>query len=108
MNIHEYQAKRMLSRNGIKIPKGRIAYTADEARRAAKEVTDKGPWCSRRRSSRRPAPPGHFLEEKAGSRGGIRQVERLRDLWAEADAMLGSTLVTKQTGAGKTGQPPVC
>ena len=44
MNIHEYQAKRMLSRNGIKIPKGRIAYTADEARRAAKEVTDKGPW----------------------------------------------------------------
>ena len=98
MNIHEYQAKRMLSRNGIKIPKGRIAYTADEARRAAKEVTDKGPWMLKAQIQSGARAAGHFLEEKAGSRGGIRQVERLRDLWAEADAMLGSTLVTKQTG----------
>lgn len=44
MNIHEYQAKRILSGNGIKIPKGKIAYTADEARRAAKAVTARGPW----------------------------------------------------------------
>ena len=73
MNIHEYQAKRMLSRNGIKIPKGRIAYTADEARRAAKEVTDKGPWMLKAQIQSGARAAGHFLEEKAGSRGGIRQ-----------------------------------
>ena len=35
MNIHEYQAKKILSENGINIPKGMIAYTPLEAKKAA-------------------------------------------------------------------------
>jgi succinyl-CoA synthetase beta subunit len=35
MKIHEYQAKQILARYGVRIPRGEIAYTKDEARRAA-------------------------------------------------------------------------
>lgn len=34
MNIHEYQAKKILSQYGISIPKGMIAYTPHEAKKA--------------------------------------------------------------------------
>ncbi len=98
MNIHEYQAKRILSGNGIKIPKGKIAYTADEARRAAKAVTARGPWMLKAQIQSGARGSGRFLEAKAGSRSGIRMVSSLRDLGTEAEAMLGSTLVTRQTG----------
>lgn len=99
MNIHEYQAKQILNRNGIKIPKGKIAYTAEEARRAAKAVTAKGPWVLKAQIQSGARNSGRFLEPRAGSRGGIRLVHSLKDLSVEAEAMLGSTLVTKQTGA---------
>lgn len=99
MNIHEYQAKRLLSQNGIKIPKGKIAYTANEARRAAKDVSAKGPWMLKAQIQSGARNAGHFLEARAGERGGIRLVESIKDLWTEADSMLGSTLVTQQTGA---------
>ena len=98
MNIHEYQAKRLLSQNGIKIPKGKIAYTANEARYAAKSVSAKGPWMLKAQIQSGARNSGHFLEAKAGKKGGIRLVESIKDLWTEADSMLGSTLVTKQTG----------
>lgn len=99
MNIHEYQAKRLLSQNGIKIPKGKIAYTANEARRAAKIVSAKGPWMLKAQIQSGARNSGHFLEPRAGQGGGIRLVESIKNLWTEADSMLGATLVTKQTGA---------
>lgn len=99
MNIHEYQAKQILSRNGIKIPKGKIAYTALESKRVAKQVSDKGPWMLKSQIQSGARNSGKFLEEKAGHRGGIRLVDSLRDLTEEAQKMLGSTLVTKQTDA---------
>ena len=37
LNIHEYQAKEILSRNGVAVPKGRIAFTLDEVEAGAKE-----------------------------------------------------------------------
>lgn len=98
MNIHEYQAKLILSRNGIKIPKGKIAYTAAEAKRVARQVSDKGPWMLKAQIQSGARNSGHFLEERAGDKGGIRLVKNLRDLAAEAEQMLGSTLVTGQTG----------
>ena len=98
MNIHEYQAKQILSHNGIKVPKGKIAYTPNEAKQAAKEVSAKGPWMLKAQIQSGARNNGHFIEAKAGTKGGIRLVESLRDLTTEAEAMLGSTLVTKQTG----------
>ena len=44
MNIHEYQAKRILSQYGIKIPKGGVAYTPTEAKKVASRASSKGPW----------------------------------------------------------------
>ena len=44
MNIHEYQAKKIFEQYGIKIPKGKIAYTPAEAVEVAQEVSKKGPW----------------------------------------------------------------
>ena len=97
MNVHEYQAKQLLNYNGIKIPKGKIAYTANEARQVAKIVNAKGPWILKAQIQSGARNSGHFLEPKAGTQGGIRQVRSLKDLWKEAESMLGSTLVTKQT-----------
>ena len=43
MNIHEYQAKKILAEYGVKVPKGMIAYTPNEVRNAAEKVSSKGP-----------------------------------------------------------------
>ena len=38
MNIHEYQAKSLLAKYGVPVPKGGVAYTADEAEKVAKDL----------------------------------------------------------------------
>ncbi|MBT3807988.1 MAG: succinate--CoA ligase subunit beta, partial [Rhodospirillaceae bacterium] len=38
MNIHEYQAKGLLAKFGVSVPRGAVAYTPDEASKAAKEL----------------------------------------------------------------------
>ena len=103
MDIHEYQAKKILSSNGIKIPKGRIAYTPAEARKVAKEVSARGPWVLKAQIQSGARKKGYFLEEKTGRGGGIRQIKKRADIIKNAEQMLGSTLVTIQTGPkGKT------
>lgn len=98
MNIHEYQAKKILSRYGVKIPKGVIAYTPNEAREAADKVSEKGPWVLKAQIQSGARKNGYFLEKDAGAEGGIRIVTSRRKIRANADEMLGSTLVTVQTG----------
>lgn len=98
MNIHEYQAKQLLSQNGIKIPRGKIAYTVAEAKRAAKAVSAKGPWMLKAQIQSGARKSGRFLEAKAGTEGGIRLIKRLSEIEPQAEQMLGSTLVTRQTG----------
>ena len=41
MNIHEYQAKSILHKNGVQIPEGKVASTINEAIIAAKEISEK-------------------------------------------------------------------
>ncbi len=38
MNIHEYQAKALLAKYGVAVPRGRVAYTAKEAEEVAREL----------------------------------------------------------------------
>ncbi len=103
MNIHEYQAKKILSRYGVTIPRGKIAYTPNEAKNAALHVSLRGPWMLKAQIQSGAREKGHFIEEKAGKGGGIRLIHRRRDIVAEAEKMLGSTLQTLQTGPkGKT------
>jgi len=98
MNIHEYQAKKILNRYGINIPKGGIAYTPGEAKRVAAQSSFRGPWILKAQIQSGARNKGYFLEKKAGNRGGIRQVKSRRDIVKQAEQMLGSTLVTVQTG----------
>lgn len=98
MNIHEYQAKKILQDYGIQIPKGGVAYTALEAKRQALKASKKGPWMLKSQIQSGARSHGSFLEPRAGSKGGIRRIKLSTDIEKEADKMLGSTLVTSQTG----------
>jgi len=100
MNIHEYQGKELLRRYGVAVLDGHVAWTADEAVEAAKKLP--GPVYvvkSQIHAGGRGA--GRFKEDPNG-KGGVRVVKSIEDVKAAAEAMIGKTLVTKQTGpAGK-------
>jgi succinyl-CoA synthetase beta subunit len=101
MNIHEYQAKELLKRHGVAVPDGFVAWTPDEAVAAAGKLP--GPVYvvkSQIHAGGRGA--GRFADDPNG-KGGVRLARSLDDVRAAADAMLGHTLVTKQTGpAGRS------
>ena len=87
MNIHEHQAKAVLSEFGIPVPQGRPAFTVDEATAAASELG--GPvWVVK----------AQIHAGGRGKGGGVKVVRSIDDLKAEATRMLGMTLVTHQTG----------
>ncbi len=98
MNIHEYQAKKILSQYGIQIPRGGIAYTPTEAKRVAGRTSLRGPWVLKAQIQSGARNEGYFLEKKAGNKGGIRLSKTRRDILKQSEQMLGSTLVTVQTG----------
>jgi succinyl-CoA synthetase beta subunit len=100
MNIHEYQAKELLRRYGVAVLDGYVAWNAEEAAEAARKLP--GPVYvvkSQIHAGGRGA--GHFTDDPNG-KGGVRVVKSVEDAKAAAAAMIGHTLVTKQTGeAGK-------
>jgi succinyl-CoA synthetase beta subunit len=96
MNIHEYQAKELLKRHGVPVPDGYVAWTPDEAATAAAKLP--GPVYvvkSQIHAGGRGA--GRFADDPNG-KGGVRLARSLEEVRAASDAMLGHTLVTKQTG----------
>ncbi len=101
MNIHEYQAKALLRSYGAPVSDGRVVLKADEAKIAASELD--GPlWVVKAQIHAGGRGKGHFKEADAGSAGGVRMAKSVEEAEKEAKAMLGRTLVTKQTGpAGK-------
>ncbi len=87
MNIHEYQAKALLREYGVATLRGRVAYTPEEAEQVAREL------------------PGPIWVVKAqihaggrGKAGGVKIARSIEEVRQLADAMLGTTLVTHQTG----------
>ena len=101
MNIHEYQAKALLRSYGAPVSDGRVVLKADEAKIAASEMD--GPlWVVKAQIHAGGRGKGRFKEADAGSAGGVRMAKSVEEAEKEAKAMLGRTLVTKQTGpAGK-------
>jgi succinyl-CoA synthetase beta subunit len=96
MNIHEYQAKELLKHYGVAVPDGYVAWTPDEA--AAATVKLPGPVYvvkSQIHAGGRGA--GHFADDPTG-KGGVRLARSVDEVKAAAEAMVGHTLVTKQTG----------
>jgi succinyl-CoA synthetase beta subunit len=87
MNLHEYQAKKLLAGYGVPVPAGRVAHTADEAVAAAQALGGKV-WVVK-------------AQVHAGGRGKAGGVKLTRDpaaVRAAAAEMLGRRLATKQTG----------
>lgn len=100
MNIHEYQAKRLLDKFGVTVPRGGVAYTPDEAERVAKELGG-DVWVVKSQIHAGGRGAGRFKDAPDGA-GGVRVVTAVEDVSDNARAMLGHVLVTKQTGeAGK-------
>lgn len=96
MNLHEYQGKEILSRYGVKVQRGIVATTADEAVEAAKKLTaETGTgW--------------HVIKAQvhAGGRGkggGVKLAKNLDEVREKATEIIGMQLITPQTGKdGKT------
>ncbi len=89
MNIHEYQAKVLLAKYGVAVPRGGVAFTPDDAMNAARELG--GPvWVVK----------AQIHAGGRGKGGGVKVVNSLEDVDQAARAMLGMTLVTHQTGPG--------
>src|SRR6201997_3296406 len=100
MNIHEYQAKSLLQKFGVAVPKGGVAYTPQEAEKVAQGLT--GPvYVVKAQIHAGGRGAGRFKDNPQG-KGGVRVVKSLDEVAANAKEMLGHVLVTKQTGpAGK-------
>ncbi len=100
MNIHEYQGKELIRRYGVAVLDGHVAWTPEEAVEAARKLP--GPVFvvkSQIHAGGRGA--GRFADDPGG-KGGVRIARSLDEVRAAAEAMIGHTLVTKQTGpAGK-------
>ena len=96
MNLHEYQGKNILNAFGVKIQRGLVATTPEEAVAAAKQLTEETGtgW--------------HVIKAQvhAGGRGkggGVKLAKNLDEVQSIADQILGMQLVTPQTSAeGKT------
>ncbi|MGB1117290.1 MAG: ADP-forming succinate--CoA ligase subunit beta [Parvibaculales bacterium] len=87
MNIHEYQAKQVLGAYQVPVPRGHVAFTPDEAVKAAEELG--GPvWVVK----------AQIHAGGRGKGGGVKVVKSLDEVREEATRMLGMTLVTHQTG----------
>jgi succinyl-CoA synthetase beta subunit len=87
MNIHEYQAKEILRKNGVAVLDGRVATTPDEAEAAAQELG--GGLC---------VVKAQIHAGGRGKAGGVKLAKTPQEAHAHATALLGSTLVTHQTG----------
>src|SRR3989442_3328586 len=86
MKVHEYQAKQILARHGVRIPRGEVAYTKEEAREIADRI-------------------GGTVVVKAqihaggrGKAGGVKLAKTSDEAAEIAGRMLGMNLVTAQTG----------
>ncbi len=101
MNIHEYQAKDLLSKHGIAIPKGIPAMSVEEAVAGAKQLP--GPlYVVKAQIHAGGRGKGKFKELGPDAKGGVRLAKSIEEVEASAKEMLGNTLVTVQTGdAGK-------
>ncbi len=86
MNIHEFQAKEVFSRYGIAVPRGIVVTTPDEAKSATTELGGQSVVKAQIHAGGR------------GKSGGVQLVRSLEEASEVAQKMLGSNLVTPQTG----------
>lgn len=87
MNIHEYQGKAVLKQYGVVVPEGKVAFTVDEAVKAAEEL-----------GSGVVVVKAQIHAGGRGKAGGVKVAKNLDEVRTYASEILGKTLVTHQTG----------
>ncbi|KRT54077.1 ADP-forming succinate--CoA ligase subunit beta [endosymbiont of Ridgeia piscesae] len=87
MNLHEYQAKKLFADYGIPVPEGKAVSSPSDARAAAQELGGEV-WVVKAQAH----------TGGRGKAGGVTLAKSLDEVEAAAEAILGMTLVTKQTG----------
>jgi succinyl-CoA synthetase beta subunit len=87
MNIHEYQAKELMRRYGVAVPRGQVAFSANEATMAVKNLGG-SIWVVK----------AQIHAGGRGKAGGVKVCKSADEVAKEAGRMLGMTLVTHQTG----------
>ncbi len=88
MKIHEYQAKEILRNFNVAVPKGRVAFSADEAVEVAQNGIGGSVWVVK----------AQIHAGGRGKGGGVKVAKSLDEVKDFASRMLGMTLVTHQTG----------
>jgi succinyl-CoA synthetase beta subunit len=92
MDIHEYQAKEILARFGVPVPKGGLAYSPEQAEYRAREV-GVGPWVVK----------AQIHSGGRGAAGGVKLCKSEHEVRDFAASLFGKQLVTKQTDANGKG-----
>lgn len=87
MDIHEYQAKELLAKFGVPIPRGGLAYSPEQATYRANEIGG-SKW----------AVKAQIHSGARGKAGGIKLCRNDNELWEAADELFGKRLATVQTG----------
>jgi len=89
MNIHEYQGKEILRQYGVAVPYGKVAFSPDDAVKAAKEI-----------SSDVIVVKAQIHAGGRGKAGGVKIAKNLEEVRSYAKELLGKILITHQTGPG--------
>ena len=87
MNVHEYQAKKLLSDFGVRVPGGQVVFSADEVSEALEGL-----------SSEKYVVKAQVHAGGRGKGGGIKVADNAGDATAAAEQIIGMNLVTHQTG----------
>jgi len=88
MNIHEYQTKDLLKHYGVPVPPGRVVHTDAQAATVAEEIGGSR-WVVK----------AQIHSGGRGKAGGVRVANSIDEVRVIADEIIGSLLVTHQTGA---------
>jgi succinyl-CoA synthetase beta subunit len=91
MKIHEYQAKDVLRQYDVAVPKGRVCFSVDEAVTVAEEL-----------GGRKWVVKAQIHAGGRGKGGGVKLADSIAEVRSYAEAILGMTLVTHQTGTDGT------
>lgn len=97
MNIHEFQAKQLLSKYGVAVPAGEVCDSADKAKSIAEQLFKNGASMVVVKSQIHAGGRGKGTF-KSGFRGGVKLCRSAEEAFENARGMLGNVLVTKQTG----------
>lgn len=92
MDIHEYQAKEILARFGVPVPRGGLAYSPEQAAYRARELGGSA-WVVK----------AQVHAGGRGAAGGVRLCRSVDEVQEFAASLFGRQLVTKQTDAGGKG-----